>query len=719
MIYTPRKHQQDAMNFHINSRMPGTLLWHGMGCIAGDAIVKINIGGSSKKKTLSELYHYYNVSCQDTSKVRIRSFKGESEGIRLHEFNAVLKKGIKSCLTLTLEDGKSISLTYDHKVMTASGFIRANELSIGDSIMVDNLTRHQKKSSRVKIKKPRYTLKKIGEYYPYGHHTNSRGVRVKRAEKHILTYIAHLNRCSLQELIEATYSPDFQYTHTTIDPKVYHVHHLDHNSKNNDISNLKVMTKDEHQKHHGSYRAFGHDVIEYSRVKLILEAGPKEVYDIICEDPHRNFVANGIVVHNSGKTLSTLWLARKQIKKLRDMGVPNPKFMVIIPKSAIPTWKTECASQTPDLLSYMVLVPYSQLHHIVHRVKYADIRMICYDESHYLKSPDTNRIQSLANLLEAIGSVNGKFEYGRVITLTGTPMPNGAHELYTTWALCTSPNLIEAASRLRDEKRFKEWKNTFSQRKERVFMKYSAKHGKKVENSGSTHQGVANEEMLNQLLKEFVHFVRVEDCVDLPEKVSSYIDLNLDDDKLLEDADIDKPEAYMAILERLARAKAPYMFDWVKDFLTAGSEQLIVFSSYTKPIRKLREKFKKDVAIITGAEDDAERAESLLAFQQGKIRVLAMSYRCGSESLNLQNACHTLYHGYPWTKGALNQAMARTYRGGQKHTTFHHFLTSGYHDQRILNIVQRKGEATDKVENLLIQNEQKNNTIINSLDLLL
>ncbi|MCK4500124.1 DEAD/DEAH box helicase, partial [Candidatus Babeliales bacterium] len=389
-------------------------------------------------------------------------------------------------------------------------------------------------------------------------------------------------------------------------------------------------------------------------------------------------------------------------------------------KSAIPTWKTECASQTPDLLSHMILVPYSQLHHIVHRVKYADIRLICYDEVHYLKSPDTKRVRDLANLLEAIGSVNGKFEYGRTITMTGTPMPNGAHELYTTWVLCTSPNLVEAASRLRDEEKFKQWKTTFSQRKERVFMKYNAKLGKKVENSGSTHQGVANEEMLNQLLKEFVHFVRTEDCMDLPESVDNYIDLELEDDKLLEDADIDKPEAYMAILERLARAKAPYMFEWVKDFLAAGSEQLIVFSSYTKPIRQLKEKFKKDVTIITGAEDDYERAESILAFQQGKIRVLAMSYKCGSESLNLQNAQHSLYAGFPWHRGALDQAMARTKRGGQKHTTFHNFLMSGFNDQNILRMVRKKGQATDKVENLLLDNSNNTqNNIINSLDELL
>lgn len=421
-----------------------------------------------------------------------------------------------------------------------------------------------------------------------------------------------------------------------------------------------------------------------------------------------------------GKTLSSLWLARKQIASLREMGVENPKFMVIIPKSAVPTWKVECADQTPDILTNMVLIPYSQLHNVLAKIKYIDVRMIIFDESHYLKSPDTNRIGKLADVLEAMSKTNGCFDRGRVITLSGTPMPNGAHELFTTWCLCTSPNLMEAANRLRDEGKFSDWKQTFAQKKEKTFEKYCPKAGKKVPRSGSTHDGVANEDMLNELLKEFVHFRRVSDCIDLPEVVPNYIDLNLDDDKLLLDANIDEPEAYMALLERLSRAKAPYMFDWVKDFIGSTTEQLVVFSSYTKPIRELQEKFPKYVRIITGAEDAQTRAQNLKDFQDGKLRILAMSFKCGSESLNLQNACHTLYHGYPWTDGALQQAMARTARSGQKRTTFHHFLTSGHNDQRILNIVRRKAKATSTVENLLLENKtdiviNKSNFLIDSL----
>lgn len=423
-------------------------------------------------------------------------------------------------------------------------------------------------------------------------------------------------------------------------------------------------------------------------------------------DFHRASKQKGTLIWHGmglGKTLSTLWLARDLIRNLRESGVPNPKFMVFVPKSAVPTWKVECATHTPDLLECMILAPYSQLHHIKTRIKYVDVRLIAFDESHYLKSPETNRIERLADVLEEIGSVNGKFDQGRIICLSGTPMPNGAHELYTTWAMCTSPNLLEASSRLKDEVKFKEWKECFSQKKENSWYE-----GKGKKKTGNTHDGVANEDMLNQLLKDFVHFRRVSDCIDLPETIPNYIDLALTDDKLLLDANIDEPEAYMALLERLARAKAPYMFDWVKDFLQGTDEQLVVFSNYTTPLRELQDKNPRHVRIITGAEDAETRAKNLKDFQDGKLRVLAMSFKCGSESLNLQNACHTLYLGWPWTDGALKQAMARTARSGQKRSTFHHFLTSGANDQKILSIVRRKEAATTTVEDLLLGNKVYN-----------
>lgn len=401
-----------------------------------------------------------------------------------------------------------------------------------------------------------------------------------------------------------------------------------------------------------------------------------------------------------GKTLSTLWLAREHIQKLVALGVEFPKFMVILPKSAIPTWKVECHKHCPDIYRHMVIYPYSQLHHAIKTVKMMDVRMIVFDESHYLKSPETNRIETLAAFLREVGSVSGKFEHGRILMLTGTPMPNGAHELYTTWALCIGKDLAHAADLLVDKVRFDKWKINFSQRKEK---KWKAGWGKnKREQTGSSFEGVQNIEMLQSLLGPVIHYKRVTDCIDLPKKQEIHVNLGLEDDRLLKDADLEKPEAYMALVERLARAKTPHAIEWVQTYLNADkNEPLLVFAMNRYPLEMLIEKFPKDVRMITGSETGAERAQNLKDFQEGKYRVLAMTYKCGSESLNLQNCKVSLYCGYAWCDSTIKQAIARTWRSGQQQESLHYFLVSGYNDSKILDLVRAKEEATNLVEDML------------------
>lgn len=403
----------------------------------------------------------------------------------------------------------------------------------------------------------------------------------------------------------------------------------------------------------------------------------------------------------SGKTLSALWLARQKLQEMKDKGVKSPKFLVIVPKSAVPTWKVECHTNTPDIYRDMIIYPYSQLHNAIKSVKYMDIRMIIFDESHALKSPKTDRIKLLGKFLEEVGTVGGKFEGGRIIQLTGTPFPNHAAEFYTAWAMCCSPNLIEAARRMNDIKRYEEWEQTFAQRKEMTW-----KYGKKKEKTGYAlkFEGIANEDKLITILNEFVSYVP--EMPGMLEKKIIPIDLGFADDKLLADANIEVPEAYMALVERLSRAKTPYMIDWIRDFIPCG-KQLVVFAMNRAPIEALRDAFPKHVRLITGAEAGAQRAINLKDFQEGKFQIIAMTYAAGSESLNMQNAHVSLYHGYSWTSARLKQAEARTHRSGQMHSTLHYYLTSGANDAKILELVRKKGETISAVEALMADSQSK------------
>lgn len=396
-----------------------------------------------------------------------------------------------------------------------------------------------------------------------------------------------------------------------------------------------------------------------------------------------------------GKTLTTLSYVREKLAELRSKGVRNPKFIVVVPKSATITWQAECQAEAPDLVRDMIIVPYSQLNKAPKLIMYHDVRIVVLDESHKVKTPDTNRARDLAAMFAHLDASPGKFKYGKVIFLSGTPMENHAGEIYTTWAVCASPSAQEASLRLLDEKRYEKWGQTFAQRKEKHW-----KEGGR-EKKGSTWEGIANADYLKQLLDPIVHYKRVSDCLDLPDKLEFIIDLNLPDDKLLKDANLEEPEAYMALLERLARAKTPYLLSWVDDFLKNGKEQLVVFATYKFPVQELQEKFPHQVVLVTGEQSTDERNANIQAFQQGKKRVIALTYKAGSDSLNLQNAHFSIYMGYPWHQASIDQAMARTFRSGQTETTRHYFMMSGYNDMRIKNLVKLKGDATKTLEDHL------------------
>lgn len=411
-----------------------------------------------------------------------------------------------------------------------------------------------------------------------------------------------------------------------------------------------------------------------------------------------------------GKTLGALWEARHLLGKVRKAGRPTPRFMVVCPNSAVHTWKKECLSECPDLVNVMLVYPYSQLHNAIKALKYYDLCMIIFDESQAMKSPTTERIKTVAEFLKQVGSTGHCFKDGRVILATGTPLPNHAAELYTSWAICGSPNPVVAAERLLDQKRIQEWTRTFA-KSETIGWTIGKGKPKHQQRQGSATKffGVDNLNMLQKLLVPFVHFRG--GAGDVPQTHEYTIDLKLQDDVLLQNADIEKPEAYMAVVEKLARAKTPYMLDWVKDYIQGyPGQQLIVFAMNRYPLLALKEAFPKDVELVVGPQDgmtNKMRDENLTNFQNKKVRILGMTYACGAESHNLQNCKVSLYHGFPWNDAKRRQAIARTARTGQPEETLHYFLMSGENDLKVLGDVIAKGETERQVEELVAVNNHE------------
>src|SRR5690606_38572491 len=97
-------------------------------------------------------------------------------------------------------------------------------------------------------------------------------------------------------------------------------HHINSIRSDNRIENLKLVSKSQHKKEHQTERRFGNfihrsgtEVVTIpKKVKIlnIIDNGEREVFDVVMSEPHRNFVANGFVVHNCGKSIQALGVVK-------------------------------------------------------------------------------------------------------------------------------------------------------------------------------------------------------------------------------------------------------------------------------------------------------------------------------------------------------------------------------------------------------------------------
>jgi len=412
-----------------------------------------------------------------------------------------------------------------------------------------------------------------------------------------------------------------------------------------------------------------------------------------------NLQSNALLWHEVGlgKTYASLLIAEEQQRQRRTIfdanWSPNPKILLVAPKFLMSQWSREIHRFVPHMYNDFIFHPYSRLSTGKGLGYYYDIRTIIFDEWHYAKNKATKRVRDLQTTLTAIATAKGRFGGGKIISLTGTPMPNSAAEMYTAWALLGAPTLADGIKRLGDNKRYMEWVSCFTQRELKEYKKEGkTKYGYDVP------KGTANEDKLFELISPFTHHRKAEHCLDLPELLENYIDLDIDDDKLLADADIKKPIAYMAFVERITRAKVPHAQTWIDDFIENNpGERLLVFCPYIWALKQLNERY-KSVSNLVIADNSKQHPECERAYNDGTKPILLGTYGSMSTGRNLQAGCHSLYIGYPWSPKIVRQAQGRTNRSGQTRKTRHNFLMSGQNDRKVLALLREKEEGITAIE---------------------
>ena len=278
------------------------------GCLTGDTIIRCNRAVLGRKYNLKWMYNQYHNNPDKLKYFKqwdlkiptyVRSFDGKR--IRLHKINNVIYSGKKKVYLLKLKDGKSIKATANHKFLTKDGWKPLDKLNINkDFLMCD--TPNASKLHKIRHK---FHDIQIGNLYYHPSAKPFKEGKPRRISISQLCYESYLNNLELTEYLDIISNDKVKANKLKyVDVKIYLIHHKDGNHYNNSKENLQCLKHEEHYKLHGNYlfTNFNQGVPIYLGIESIKEIGIKDTYDIQCEEPYHNFVANDIIVHNSGKS---------------------------------------------------------------------------------------------------------------------------------------------------------------------------------------------------------------------------------------------------------------------------------------------------------------------------------------------------------------------------------------------------------------------------------
>lgn len=279
------------------------------GCLAEDTVVEVNRAGKSYRTTIAQLVHMMNGGSAGNRKfdlsipTQVRAYDSKENIIRLMTVDSGVCSGIKTVYQLRTKT-KTIKATANHKFLTVDGWKKLSKLTTSDRLLVDggkgNPSGQQPKKHYERI---------VGmDAHPYCHSSHPH----MACWKHRLVVEAALNDLSYDALVRRIRIGNIKGL-KFLDPQKWHVHHRDSNHKNNRLDNLEAMAKAAHLSHHAKETHWKNSQawVTTERIVSIKEIGEQPTYDLTMSDTKNpNFLANGIVVHNSGKTTTLVECAR-------------------------------------------------------------------------------------------------------------------------------------------------------------------------------------------------------------------------------------------------------------------------------------------------------------------------------------------------------------------------------------------------------------------------
>lgn len=722
---TPYAHQREAVTrFADKEHM---ILMFEMGCVARDTVINLNLSGASKRVTIEELYKKYFLTGTHKNYKHFKCRADVGNRIGLNDIVDVVYSGKKEVYKLELACGKSIKATEDHEILTSKGYVALCALNPDSEIAVDKAPKPVSKRGRSDIN---YLYTRVSESHPYG-----RRRTIKRGNKIETYYIVATHRLIMEKHIGMF-----------ICPEEYAVHHKNGDPRDNRIENLELLTHEEHRDVHAKENAsnFNQGGIGFSKVLSIQYVGVEDTYDIVMKDPHRNFVANGIVVHNCGKTGTSILMARqKYLKEGRLL-----RTLVVSPPVTLENWRNEWGlwSKVPQssihvldqatgakkvayfnnnvgnkLDGSIVVTNYEAFtvnENLFKSIQRWSPELIIFDECHYLKSHNSRRTKACVMLSD-------KCEY--IIMLTGTPILNKVTDIFSQFKILDK-GVTFGTNFYVFQSKYMYDANAGWAGKPGHFPDYRA--------NPSTYP-----ELQEKIYKKGMR-VLMKDCIDLPPliKLKELVPFGSEQKKAYDEMEKNliafvntKSNESEAVVAQMAMTKALRMLqiasgyveteqgtvhefkdnpklDRLEEMLdeVARDNKVIIWCSYRHNyvmVERICKKLGLKYVFLTGDQNTKQKGESIEAFNKDpSVNAIIANRASGGVGCNLTAASYSYVYSRNFSLAEELQSEARNYRGGsQIHDRIVKvdLATKDSLDEQVLEALSNKHDVSKQILDIL------------------
>jgi len=158
---------------------------------------------------------------------------------------------------------------------------------------------------------------------------------------------------------------------------------------------------------------------------------------------------------------------------------------------------------------------------------------------------------------------------------------------------------------------------------------------------------------------------------------------------------------YPEILE-LNSGKVSSRLTRARDIILSHDSHSVVFSSFSCVLTSLASILEKDgceVYILNSSDTKKVRARKIRNFRSSRAGKLLLTYKIGSEGLNLQEASRVVFIDMAWNNSTMEQAYKRCYRRGQKNKVFVTELVGDTALER--RVIEKHGSKLKIVEEIM------------------